>query len=492
MSRLFDQPVTVWAAVLVLALPALIVAAGELQERLRRRGSPFEKPAGTVRNLIIPVVALWALLVFVVDVGRDIFWAQIVATVAVLALAAAVLQVLRPLVLRARAQGKTPGKRAAPELLLMIPRLAVVLVAGWLLVGQVWNVNLTGLFAALGVFSLVVSLALQSTLSGLASGLLLLGDRPFNPGDWIRVNADLEGQVVDIHWRSTRIRTRDGDLVVVPNATLADAEIVNFTEPTRLHRIKVPVQVAFSNPPTAAVDMLLAAARATPGVLSDPAPEIRVVQVDDPLMGYEAHLWVDDYAAAPAVASDFGSLVWYHSHRMGVPLPSPAFDLYHHDPVQEAADAEIGPEQLAEHIGRAPLLAEITVDDRERLAASASRVRFSQGELILASGAVNRDLYLLDEGRAWMSLPGFPGSYVELAAGDVVSLLGRAAGTAAAEVVAVTDCEVVVIAGDVAGAVTSRNPQLAAAMNQLMELRGRRLGVAPVTAAGGEPVGGAA
>lgn len=506
MSRLFDQPATVWAAVLVLALPPLIVVVGELQERLRQRGSPFEKPLGMTRNLIIPVVALWALLVFVVDVGRNNFWAQVIASVGVLAVAAALWHVLRTMVLRAREQGATPGKRAAPELLLMIPRLALVLVTGWLLVAQVWDVNLTGLFAALGVTSIVVSLALQSTLSGLASGLLLLGDQPFSPGHWIRVNTDLEGRVLDINWRSTRIRTRDGDVVVVPNATLAEAEIVNFTEPTRLHRIKVPVQIAFSNPPTRAIDMLHAAARATPGVLRDPAPQMRVVQVDDPLMGYEAQLWVDDYAIAPKVASDFGALVWYHSHRMGVPLPSPAYDLYHHDPVQEAAEAELSPDDLAEYLRNAPLLAELAADDLERLTADARRVRFSQGEHILAPNAAGRDFLVLDEGRARMSMPDVAGRDVELAAGDIVGLLDRAAGDATVAVMAVTDCEVIVIAGDVAGAVISRNPELARAINQLMELRGRRLstgpvatdaaadaaGAAPHPATGGGPMGGTA
>ena len=106
--------------------------------------------------------------------------------------------------------------------------------------------------------SLVVSFALQDTLGGIASGFTLLADQPFQPGDWIKTG-DLEGRVLDINWRSSRIQTRNGDLVVVPNGQLANATITNFDEPSRLHRVVVPVQVAYSNAPTRVNEMLLAA-----------------------------------------------------------------------------------------------------------------------------------------------------------------------------------------------------------------------------------------
>ena len=76
-------------------------------------------------------------------------------------------------------------------------------------------------------------------------------------------------------------------------------------------------------------------------------------------MGYEAQMWIEDYTYAPRVKSDFGSLIWYQSHRMEVPLPSPAFDLYHHDPIQEVADAALSVEDLAERIRQTPALSEI-------------------------------------------------------------------------------------------------------------------------------------
>ena len=259
------------AMLLVLLLPVLIIAAGELQERLRLRGSALEEPVATLRNWVLPLVALWALLVWVFDVDTSNFFVRLIATGVLAAVTVAALQVIRDFTNRARERAKVPGVRHLPQLVLMLPRLLVIVVAGWLLFTAVWDVDLSGLFAALGVTSLIISLALQDTLSGLASGLLLVGDRPFNAGDWIRVEAeDVEGRVVDINWRSSRIQDRNGDLFVVPNASISKATVINYDEPARLHRVVYPVQVAYSNPPTRAKEMLLAAALATEGVLEDP------------------------------------------------------------------------------------------------------------------------------------------------------------------------------------------------------------------------------
>ncbi|MCJ7780860.1 MAG: mechanosensitive ion channel family protein, partial [Acidimicrobiia bacterium] len=222
MTSLLTSGETIWAAFLIVLLPVLIIGAGELQERLRQRGSLLEKPVATVRNWVLPLAALWILVVLVFDMSDTNILSRVIATALLFAAIVAVLQILRFFTAHAAARSEIPGTRSVPQLFMMVPRLVVLLVAAWLLFSTIWNVDLTGLFAALGVTSLVISLALQDTLSGLASGFLLLSDKPFQPGDWIEVN-DIEGKVVDTNWRSSRIQDRNGDLIVIPNSTLAGA-----------------------------------------------------------------------------------------------------------------------------------------------------------------------------------------------------------------------------------------------------------------------------
>lgn len=475
MSAFVNDPIAIWAALLIVVLPLLILGAGELQERLRQRGSAFERTVAIIRNWLLPLLALWVLVVLVFEVATDNFFVRLLGTATVIAVVAAVLQAITQLVAMARARAERPGARSIPQLVFLLPRLLILLIAAWLIVGSVWNVDISGLFAALGVTSLVISLALQPTLSGIASGLLLLGDRPFNPGDWIKAG-DIEGKVLDLGWRTSKVQNRNGDIVVIPNSQLSDATLYNFAEPTPLHRVVVPVQVAYASPPTAAKEMLLAAARATPGVLEDPPPSIRVVQIDDPMMGYEADLWIDDYAIAPRVFSDFGSLVWYHSNRMGVPLPSPAFDLFHHDPVQEAADALVRPEELAGVLADTPIFAVLGRDELDVLVERAAQVRFREGEVIVPAGARNVDVYVVRAGKARIEDSADPRRFVDMEAGEVFGFVGRGmpAGILP-RVVAVEDCELIELDQATAGAVASRNPQLSDVVNKIVSSRMRRL-----------------
>jgi hypothetical protein len=355
--------------------------------------------------------------------------------------------------------------------------VGVIIVTGWLLIDTVWGVDLSAALTALGVTSLVISFALQDTLSGLASGVLLLSDAPFQPGDWIE-SGDVEGRVIDINWRSSRIRDRNGDLHVVPNAQLAGATVVNYYQPTRIHRVVVSLQVAYVNPPTLAKAMLLDAARSTPGVLDDPAPDVRVVQIDDPLMGYDVHLWVEDYATAPKVKADFGALVWYMSHRHDVPLPSPAQDLYLYDGVEAGLAGIPDRAELRRRLRTSPLLDKLNEDDLDSLAGGSHAARFAAGEWIIDAEGTTSGLSVLWTGSARIVAEGPDGrtyDVAELVAGDVFGLLGRSERSQRpVRALAITDCEVVTIDQAIAQLVTSRSPALASVLNQVMNARRRR------------------
>lgn len=473
---------TAWAAVVVVAIPVAIIAASEIDERLRQRGSRLRPVMSTVRLAVLPFLALWSLLVPVLGIDRDRFGARLAATGLVLATAWAAGRLTRIVVDDIRRRPRTNGSRPLPQLLLAIPRLAVVLVTAWLLVSTVWGVDLSAALTAFGVTSLVISFALQGTLSGLASGMLLLSDQPFQPGDWIR-SGDVEGQVVDINWRTTSIRDRNGDMHVVPNSTLAEASIVNFSAPEPLHRIVFSLQVAFVNPPTLAKAMLLDAAMSTPGVLSEPPPTVLVVQVDDPLMGYEVHLWVDDYAIVPRVRADFGALVWYQSHRHDVPLPSPAQDLFLWDGVANAEAGRPGEADIRSTLLGAPLLAGLPEGELDLLVRAGRQARFAAGEVMLDTRRPDSGFVVIAQGRAAIAVidadPTVGGEVDvvvgEIGPGETVGLLEPGPGGRPVVVRAVTDCETVLVDGTVVAEVGSRNREVTVAFNRIAAMRKRRI-----------------
>ncbi len=88
--------------------------------------------------------------------------------------------------------------------------------------------EVNGLIAGLGLGGLAFALAAQNTIANMFGGIVIISDKPFTIGDWIRT-ASAEGTVEDISFRSTRLRAFDQSLITVPNSTLANESITNFT-----------------------------------------------------------------------------------------------------------------------------------------------------------------------------------------------------------------------------------------------------------------------
>jgi small-conductance mechanosensitive channel len=465
-----------WAVFFIVITPIVVIGAGELEGRLRYRDSAYVRALSVLRVWVLPLVAIW--LISGAIFGFSALIVRAVATAAVFAIGAELIALVSVFISSITARSVSGVRRSVPRLLLAVPKILVLIFIAWLLLEVVWDVDLSSLFAALGVTTLIISVALQDTLSGIASGFLLMLDRPFQPGDWIQAD-DIEGKVIDVNWRSSRIENRNKDLVVIPNSNLAGATIINFDEPARLHRVKVDLQVAFSNPPTLAKDMILDAASSVPGVLEEPAPSVHVIQIDDPLMGYEVRMWVDDFAIAPRVESDFRALVWYMSHRHDVPLPSPAFDLYNYDGLEIEAASKPDPAEVRARLIASQLLNEMDDSEIDRLASMSNEYRFAAGEAILTGQDHDSILFTLWDGQARMDLVG-PNGYKRtmgtLTSGDVFS---RDRSTDddrySLRVVAVSDCEVIGTDLDAAGPIIARNPSLLDALTQINSTRARRM-----------------
>jgi small-conductance mechanosensitive channel/CRP-like cAMP-binding protein len=464
------------AAVLIVLLPAFIIAVGELEERLRQRDSSLRASASILRIWVVPLAAIWLLSRTLLNVSSENPLVRLVASALVLSVAAVLLSGFRVVVSRIADRPRRSGERSVPRLLLAVPRLVVLLFSAWLLIAGVWGVDLSAALTALGVSSLVVSFALQDTLGGIASGFTLLADQPFSAGDWIESD-DVEGRVVDVNWRSTRVENRDGDLVVIPNGQLAQATIINFDQPSRLHRVMVPVQIERSAPPTAAKAMLLEAARSTAGVVAEPPPFVFVTNIADPIVDYQAYMWVDEYAIVPQVRSDFASLVWYLSYRHGVPLPNPAQDLYVFDGVQSALASTTSSADVRAAMLGSPVLSRVADDVLDRLAAASSIESFQVGEVIIGSGDV-RDLFVLDAGTAHLMLHTVDLGDLDVldhGPGEVLGVLGDLGNAGyRGVVVAASDCRVILIPAQAAAIALTASDLLASALEQIRLSRRRR------------------
>jgi small-conductance mechanosensitive channel len=179
------------------------------------------------------------------------------------------------------------------------------------------------LLATSAVTSLVLGLALQPILANFFAGLVLSVERPFRINDWIRVG-DQEGRVVAINWRTTHLRTRDNDNVVIPNARLADERVLNFYYPHPMHMERVRVALPAKAPPYRVRRLLGDCAAGVAGTLDKPTPEVFLLSFDESAITYELRVWIEDVAQAPRIASDLRTRIWEELRRHDIELPIPA------------------------------------------------------------------------------------------------------------------------------------------------------------------------
>lgn len=142
-------------------------------------------------------------------------------------------------------EGKVANRLSSDLALFFVKALKfVIIVMGFVLIVQEWGYNFTGFLASLGLGGLAFALAAKDTAANLFGSLVIFSDKPFDVGDWVKT-PDVEGTVEAIGMRSTRIRTFDKALVAVPNATLANSPITNWSRMT-MRRIKMTVGVTYS------------------------------------------------------------------------------------------------------------------------------------------------------------------------------------------------------------------------------------------------------
>jgi small-conductance mechanosensitive channel len=121
------------------------------------------------------------------------------------------------------------------------------------------GISVTPVLASLGVGSVAVALALQETLGNFFAGIAILADHPVRVGEHVKVEPDPEGQILTIGWRTTSLLDLQGNLVVVPNSTLARSIIRNYDRPSAGESLSVKVVVESGTPVGAALEAARAA-----------------------------------------------------------------------------------------------------------------------------------------------------------------------------------------------------------------------------------------
>lgn len=332
--------------------------------------------------------------------------------------------------------------------------------------------NFVSFITTSAVLTAVAGLALQSTISNLFAGIVLHMDGALNVGDWVQVGTRV-GRISQIRWRSTILRTTDGDNVIVPNGQFTVHDVYNYSRPTSKHRLSVRVAFAYQHPPNEVRQLLSSAARGAPGVLSEPAPDAFPVEFADHGLVYLVRFWIDDFVRAPEIEGEVRSRVWYAARRLGLEIPYPTRNVHVlSSSTASAMDGDL-PERVAA-LRRIDLFAGLEAADLELLARGVRKVRFAAGEPIIRQGEAGDSLFLIVQGDVLVSLGqgGINQSVTTLKAGDFFGEMSLVTGEPrSATCAARTDVLCYVVDHDAFKHLLAERPQVAELLSSVLTSR---------------------
>jgi len=189
------------------------------------------------------------------------------------------------------------------------------------------GVNVTAALAGIGVAGIALGFAAQDSVANVISGFLIFWDEPFRVGSWVKVEGQF-GQISNITLRTTRIRTNQNTYVVIPNRTIIDTVLENYTKHGEL-RVDVPVGIAYKESIAAARAAILdRIAREIPWVRTDPAPDVVVAGLGDSSVDLLVRVWIDDASAKPKAEATVIEHAKLALDEAGIEIPFPHLQLF--------------------------------------------------------------------------------------------------------------------------------------------------------------------
>jgi small conductance mechanosensitive channel len=206
----------------------------------------------------------------------------------------------------------------------------VILGVGLVTVLAQFGVDILAVVAGLGIVGLAVGFAAQSTLSNFIAGITLLLERPFRIGDWVRIN-DQEGKVMRIALRTTWLRTRDNIFTMIPNDSVASADILNYSTEGPV-RVRIPVGIAYKESIKAARAVIMPVLTAHELVLDTPGmqPRVAATALGDSSIDLAVIYWLspESFDIQPGISAELLEGIKEALDAAGIEIPFPHLQLF--------------------------------------------------------------------------------------------------------------------------------------------------------------------
>jgi small-conductance mechanosensitive channel len=308
------------AAILAVGFPLALLIVTEMLNSSTRRGGMLAPTLRVVRNLVLPALAAMLFVTEVWQVAPDQTASRVVRTLFWVSLLVGLLTLTNDALFGGRHQASM--RERVPKLFRDLARVTLVSIGAALIYQHVWQQEIGGALTALGLGSIVVGLALQEPLGNIVSGLMLLLERPLAIGDWIIADGTT-GKVIEINWRSVHIESILHEMRIIPNVVLYKESFSNLSRPTEARTDTYDIGFSYDHPPNVVKEAMRGILRTTPGVITDPAPEVHTLNYGDFSISYRMYFTVARQEDVLPVRDAILSRIWYVARRESLQIPFP-------------------------------------------------------------------------------------------------------------------------------------------------------------------------
>ena len=221
-------------------------------------------------------------------------------------------------------------QRKLTPIILTVKRLAqsAVLIVAFSIILSHFGINISIILVVLVVSGFIISFGAQDILTDILSGYIILIDKPFRVGDSILVKElDTRGVVLEIGTRTTQIQTGDNREVIIPNSSIGESQVVNYTYPDSQFRVQTEIGVAYGTDIVKMRKVIEEAVREVEGVLSDKPVDIFYLKFGDSARLVRVRWWIDTYKDEYPMLDEVNTALELALGEAGIELPNNTYDL---------------------------------------------------------------------------------------------------------------------------------------------------------------------
>jgi MscS family membrane protein len=204
----------------------------------------------------------------------------------------------------------------------------LIIILVFIYVLEIWGFAITPVLAGLGIAGLAVALALQPVLSNIFSGISVVADKTVSVGDLIYLDQNTKGTIEEIGLRSTKIKTFDNELLIVPNNKIAEGIIQNVALPEPKTRVVIQFGVGYGSDVDKVKKLVLKEIKSIKLACKDPEPLVRFIEMGPSSLNFKAYFYVDNFANKFVAIDEANTKIYTALNKAKIEIPFPQMGIW--------------------------------------------------------------------------------------------------------------------------------------------------------------------